>query len=439
MTDSDGAGGGSNGNDPDRLSWFRDLGLGLFVHWSVDVQLGSVISHSLVGASDAYADRYFEELPETFDPRRFDPTEWARLARVAGARYAVFTTKHHNGFAMWDTDTTPFNVTNTPYGDDVLREVVDAFRAEGVPVGFYFSPDDFWFLHQQGVDVAREGPGVEPSDNPELMAYNRAQVEELLTEYGDVATLFVDGDATGVRELAWELQPEVVVTRGAMETPEQELRDRPLDRAWEGNLTVGTQWSYKAGNERYKSGTDLIEYFVETRAKGGNLLLNVGPRPDGTVPTPQEDRLRELGLWNFVNREAVTAVRPCPRTREGDVWFTRDGTDEPTTVYAFVTRADWARGESRSFTFESVRATPETAVELLGQSGRTLEYDPEADPAASWRQDDQGLHVTATRAQRLYNADTYDDAPRDVKWSNPAVLAVTNARTVGPDGGDAST
>jgi alpha-L-fucosidase len=348
-------------------------------------------------------------------------------------RYVVFTTKHHNGFAMWDTDTTEFNVTNTPYGDDIVREVAEAFRAYDIPVGFYFSPDDFRFVHQQGLEISRDNPAVLPSNNPELMAHNRAQVRELLTEYGDVATLFVDGEPDGVRELAWDLQPEIVVTRGAMETPEQELRDEPLDRAWEGNLTIGSQWSYKAGNERYKSGTHLVEYFVETRAKGGNLLLNVGPRPDGTIPQTQEDRVRELGLWNFVNREAVSGVRPCPRTREGDVWFTRESRDEPTTVYAVVTRANWTRSAApRTITPESVRATDETGVELLGQSGEVFEYRPDETPAASWTQDEEGLHVTATRAQRLYNADSYEDAPEDVKWSNPPVVAITNAHTQEP-------
>jgi alpha-L-fucosidase len=102
------------GNDSERVEWFRGLGLGLFIHWSVDAQLGAVISHSLVGASESYLDRHIEELPRTFDPVDFDPDAWARLAKAAGFRYVFFTTKHHNGFAVWNSDTTRFNVTNTP-------------------------------------------------------------------------------------------------------------------------------------------------------------------------------------------------------------------------------------------------------------------------------------------------------------------------------------
>jgi len=426
MADSD-----DLGNDPERVEWFRDRGLGLFLHWSVDAQLGAVISHSMVGASPAYLDRYIEELPETFDPTNFDPDAWARLAKVSGFQYVVFATKHHNGFAMWDTDTTDFNVTNTPYGEDIVAEVVDAFRRVNIPIGFYFSPDDFWLLHRQGTPVSRDREEALPTNNPELMEHNLAQIEELFTEYGDVDLLFIDGEPEEIRTLAWNLQPDVVVTRGAMETPEQEIRTEPLDQAWEANLTIGSQWSYKAGNETYKSGRELIETFAETRAKGGNLLLNVGPRPDGSIPTAQEDRVRELGLWNFVNREAVLDVRPCPHIREGNVWFTREETGEPTTIYAFVTGDRWrTHTGSQTLMFESIRATADTDVEILGQSGEVFEYRPDVRPKGSWEQSEDGLQVRVTRAQRLYNADAYSDTTDAVKWSNPPVIRITNARTV---------
>lgn len=418
---------GERGNDPERLEWFRDRGLGLFVHWSVDSQLGSVISHSMVGASDAYQDRYIEELPETFDPTRFYPDEWARLARVAGIEYVMFTTKHHNGFAMWDTETTEFNVTNTPYGEDIVRQVVDAFREWEIPVGFYFSPDDFWLLHQQGTEITRDREAAQPSNNPELMEHNKAQLRELLTNYGPIDLLFLDGEPVGLKELAWELQPDIVVTRGAMETPEQELREQPLDEAWEANMTVGSQWNYKPGNEEYKSGTKLIETLIETRAKGGNFLLNVGPRPDGSIPRTQEDRLRELGLWNFLNREAVVGTRPCPRIREGNVWLTRSADDEPTTVYAAVTKTRWPMDpEPRTIALESIRATDDTEVGVLGQSGRVFEYQPEVTPEANWTQGDDRLYVTVTHAHRIYNADTYDDVDESVQWPNPVVVEISD-------------
>src|SRR5881398_664887 len=130
-------------NKPERLEWFRDQGFGLFIHWSVDSQLGTVISHSLAGASEDYTRRFFTELPKTFNPRKFHPEDWAALAKLAGIRYVVFTAKHHSGFAMWPTKTTSYSIANTPFGKDIFGDVVRAFREQGIAPGLYFSPDDF--------------------------------------------------------------------------------------------------------------------------------------------------------------------------------------------------------------------------------------------------------------------------------------------------------
>ncbi|MBX3013290.1 MAG: alpha-L-fucosidase [Caldilineaceae bacterium] len=410
-----------SGNRPERLAWFQDQALGMFIHWSLDVQLGSVISHSLVGASKDYIERYLTLLPQTFLPTRFDPDSWARLAKVAGMKYVVFTTKHHNGFCMFDTQTTPFNIMNTPYGRDITRQVVDAFRKWGIAIGFYFSPDDFWILHRQGHEVSRDGDAANPLHNRELMTHNQAQVRELLTNYGPIDLLFFDGVAEGLKELAWELQPKVVVTRGDLATPEQQLPDRPTPGPWEACFTLGTQWAYKPTNELYKSGTQLIEMLIETRAKGGNLLLNVGPTPDGEIPVEQTARIQEMALWNFVNGEAIFDSRPWPVIRERltldhEVWYTK--AKESDTVYAMVTGTPWPKGERKVITLKQVRATSQTEVEILGQSGYVLEYHPEVKPKAGWRQSEQGLQLSAMRAQRLYNNN---------RWPNPVVIRITHA------------
>jgi alpha-L-fucosidase len=404
------------GNRPERLEWFRDLGFGLFIHWSLDSQVASVISHSMVGASGEYLERYVEELPRTFNPRHFEPREWARLARLAGFRYVVFTAKHHSGFCMFETGTTEFSIMNTPYGRDVTRELVDAFRAEGLAIGLYFSPDDFHFLYRQGTLISRRRPEAQPAHNPDLLAHDRAQLRELMTRYGKIDIVFIDGPPEGLREVVWESDPEALVTRGAMETPEQYTPGVAPEGAWEGNLTMGTQWQYRGTNETYKSATELIGTLVETRAKGGNLLLNVGPRPDGRIPIEQEARLREMALWSLVNREAVLAVRPWVLTNEGDVWFTK--AKGSSTVYAAVTRSDWPWGATKTVTLKSVRATAETKVSVLGQNDRVLEYRPEVEPRTTFEQTAEGLRITAYRAQRLYN---------DRRWPNPVVLKITHA------------
>jgi alpha-L-fucosidase len=405
------------GNRLDRLEWFRDLGFGMFIHWSLDSQLGSVISHSMVGASEDYLKRFTVDLPATFNPRKFHPQDWAVLAKLAGMKYVVFTTKHHSGFCMFDTRTTDFSIMHTPFRRDITAEIVTAFREQGIAPGFYFSPDDFWWLYKNGKSIQRNTPDVAPANNPGLMAHDQAQVKELLANYGSIDIMFFDGPAEGLRDLAWKLQPDVVVTRGAIQTPEQYIPGAPLEGVWESNLTMGTQWQYKPTNELYKSGGRLIEILIETRAKGGNLLLNVGPKPDGELPIEQEERLREMALWMFVNHESIYATRPWVLTNEGEIWFTKK--KDENTVYAFIKQTPhlWTLGEWREIVLKSVRATEKTEASVLGQNDKILEYKPDVAPKTTWKQEADGLHVRVMRAQRLYN---------DRKWPNPVVLKLTN-------------
>ncbi len=406
------------GNDPAAVELFRDRGLGLFIHWSVDGALGGVISHSLVGASPDYVDRFFRVLPGTFNPERYQPEKWAALAKLAGFEYVTFTTKHHSGFCMWDTATTPFGVMHTPYGKDITRQLVEAFRKQGIAIGFYFSPDDFYWLHQHGITINRHVKGVYPQDIPEFMDYTRRQLKELLTNYGPIDYFFFDGPADQLVEYAWSLQPNLVITRGVMETPEQYTPGVALPGAWEGNLTMGTEWPWKATNEIYKSGTELLEILIETRAKGGNLLLNIGPKPDGEIAIEQESRLREIALWNFVNGESIKNVRPWVITNENNIWFTRH--KDSNTIYAFLTKMQrWKLGEAKIVTLRSVRATPQTEVSVLGQSDEIVEYRPDVKPKTTWTEDTGGLHINVYRAQRLYT---------DRRWPNPLVLKITNAQ-----------
>lgn len=406
----------SQGNKPEKLEEFRDEGRGLFIHWNVDGTLGGVISHSLVGASEDFTNRYFDELPRQFNPKNFDPVEYAKLARLAGLRYVVFTVKHHAGFAMWDTDTTDFDVEHTPYGKDITRELVDAFRDEGLKIGFYYSPDDFWWLRENNIPINRFVNGVYPQDVPALMDFTKAQMNELLTRYGKIDYWFFDGPAEGLKQYAWSLQPDLVVTRGEIETPEQFTPGVAPDAAWEGNLTMGTEWPWKASNEIYKDGTVLINRLIETRAKGGNLLLNIGPKPDGTIDQEQDGRLREIALWDFVNGEALTAVRPWVVTNEGPVWFTK--AKDANTVYAFITGdMEWPHGGEKELVLQSVRATPETEISVLGQNDTVVEYKPKVDPKSRFEQTEDGLKIRVVRAQRLYT---------DYKWPNPVVVKLTN-------------
>lgn len=405
-------------NKAERLEWFRDLGFGLFIHWSHDSQLGSVISHSMVGADDDYLNRFVNELPKTFNPRKFNPQDWAALAKLAGTKYVMFTTKHHSGFCMYDTKTTEFGIMHTPFKRDITAEVFDAFRAQGISAGVYFSPDDFWWLRENKITIQRQIEEVHPRNNPGLMKHNQAQLRELMTGYGKIDMVFFDGETDGLTDLAWDLQPDTVVTRGAIRTPEQHIPGTPIDEPWESCLTMGTQWQYKPTNEVYMSGGEIIRKLIETRAKGGNFLLNVGPKPDGELPIEQEERLREVALWMFVNGECIYGVRPWIVTNENDLWFTHDR--KSGTVYVIVkSKERWKHGEWKDLVLHSVRATDQTQASVLGQNDKALEYQPDVLPKTTFEQTPDGLKLRAMRAQRLYN---------DRKWPNPVVIKLTHVK-----------
>jgi len=411
-----------NLNKPERLEWFRDLGFGMFIHFSFDSQLGVVISHSMAGASEDYLNRFVNELPKTFNPKEFAPDDIAALAKLAGMKYIVFTTKHHSGFCMWDTKTTEFNIMNTPYEKDLLAEYVEATRKAGLAVGFYFSPEDFNFLYENGLQVRRRFPEPIPEKTMEkYLELVELQCMELMAQYGDIDIIFFDGGEGPLqekcKEVVWELQPEIIVTRGAIKTPEQTVLGIASDEPWESCITMGTQWAYKPTNEEYKTGDRLIEILIETRAKGGNLLLNVGPKPNGELPEEQEANLREMAAWNFINYEAVEKVEPWILPNEENIWFTWK--PEEKTLYAFLTKIpDWPRGARKEFLLKSVLTSENTKVSVLGQSGELVEYQPEADAKTYFEQKEDGLHISCVRAQRIYN---------NHKWHNPIVLKITNA------------
>ena len=405
-------------NTSERLNWYQDLALGMYLYWTVDAPFGMVNAHSVIGASPDYLRRYFTQLPSFFNPREFDAGWYARLAKLCGFDYVTVAAKNHNGFCMWDTATTAFNVMNTPYGKDIMGEYVDALRANDLPVGMYFSPDDAWFQWKRGNAPARARDYANPEYNEELLEYDKTQIRELVERYQPDILCF-DGyrDATrSLVEYTWSFRRDTMITRGGIITPEQERRD-DVRGPFEAHYTIGTQWQYKAGNDALKTGRELIKLLIDIRSRGGTLLLAVGgPDADGRLPRNMDDRVREIGLWNFVNGQATRAVRPWQVTREDSSFFTWDANQR--TVYAIDTLPPLEMGEWRTISLKSVRATEQTEIEVLGQSGQVLEYQPKVDPATRWLQDGDELSITYCRTQRLYN---------NQKWPNPLVLKITNA------------
>jgi alpha-L-fucosidase len=357
----------------EKLEWFQDMKFGLFIHWGIYSQWGCIESWPLVEVDEwarpddlkAWTDRnkdmeWFKrdywKLNETFNPTKFDPQKWADSAKYAGMKYVVFTTKHHDGFCMFDTKLTDYKITspNCPFSKDpranVAKEVFRTFRSEGFGIGVYFSKADWNSPYYWSPDAPAKtrNPNYNTHENPErwdkFVKFVYGQIEELMTEYGPADILWLDAGQVRppdqdiqmdkIAEMARKHQPNLIIVDRTVggkyenyRTPEQEVPDKPLDYVWESCLTMGTQWSYKP-DDVYKSTKDLIHLLINVVSKGGNLLLNIGPQPDGELPPTSLSRLKEIGDWMAINSEAIHGTRVWRETTEGEnIRYTRKGND----------------------------------------------------------------------------------------------------------------
>jgi alpha-L-fucosidase len=285
-------------------------------------------------------------------------------------------------------------------------------------VGFYYSPDDFYFLYKQGTLISRVREKAVASGNPELNEYTKEQMKELMTQYGKIDIVFLDGmeqfAKTELAKVCWDLNPDVVVTRGAIETPEQHTPDSPVPSPWEACYTLGDQWQYRPTNESYKTAKEVILELIDIKAKGGNFLLNFGPDALGNFPPEQLGILNEISLWMFINQEAFDNTVPHDVIKEKNMWFltSRDGR----TAYVFLNEDNWRLGERKSYEIEAFKPTENSQVAVLGHNGIVLEYQPDADPSPNIAATQNGMRVSVTRSQRIYN---------DRGWNNPVVLKIT--------------
>jgi alpha-L-fucosidase len=413
---------GLNLNKPARIEEMKDAGFGMFIHWGVDCQLGGVISHQLAGASEEYINKYITDLPQTFNPMDWNPEKIVILAKNAGMKYIVLTVKHHSGFCLWNTRTTNFSIMNTPYKKDILKGYVEACRKWGIMVGIYYSPEDFVYCFQQGIkDIGRMQDGHLERAKPILEKYKKYvldQCTELMKNYGPIDLFFIDSEVfrEEVKQKVWAIQPNLIITRGAIPTPEQFVPGESNATYWETCMTMGTEWNYKPTNEHYKSGTELIDILIETRAKGGSYLLNIGPDQWGNLNEGQMGLLMEIGAWNFVNHQAIQNVRSWIIPNEENLWLSKAKNEN--TVFVYITNeSDWARGDRKKFLLKSVRATAGTKISVLGQTGHIIEYMPRKDGMPYFKQTAEGLEFDVVKSQRMYT---------DSKWPNPIVVKLEN-------------
>jgi alpha-L-fucosidase len=434
-----------------KLARWQDAKFGLLMHWGTYSQWGVVESWSICPEDEswcrrdqpdygAYVKRY-EALKTTFNPVGFDPAPWARAARAAGMRYVVFTTKHHDGFCMFDSRYTDYKVTSLdcPFHShpraNVAREIFDAFRAEGFMVGAYFSKPDwhseyYWWPNFPPRDRnVNYDPVLYPERWEKFRQFTRNQLLELMSDYGPLDILWLDGGwvarvpRSGWRqgyeqnlaqstsghlkrgfinqdirmdELAAECrrkQPGLIVVDRAVPgknqnylTPENQVPERPLAGPWESCITSGGGWSYTP-EAVYMGGRQAIHLLVDIVAKGGNLLLNIAPGPDGAWQPGAYALLKEYEAWMKVNAEAIYNTRPLAPYREKDVCLTR--LPNGTVYFLVLAGADGAM--PATVTVLSHQPASRAAVTLLGAAG-----------GLEWKPAGKGFTVTLPEAVRRH-------------------------------------
>jgi N-acetyl-beta-hexosaminidase/alpha-L-fucosidase len=373
-----------------KLAQWQDSKFGLLMHWGTYSQWGIVESWSICPEDEGWTVRrgphsadYFDyltaykNLQTTFNPTRFDPDRWAAAAKAAGMKYVVFTTKHHDGFCMFDTKQTDYKITSskTPFSTNpkanVAKEIFNAFRKDDFMIGAYFSKpdwncDQYWWPYFPPKD---RNVNYDPAKHPDrwqgFKDYTYKQIQELMTGYGRMDLLWLDGgwvrplntidpgvdwqrsitydqdvDMARIAKMARSNQPGLLVVDrsvpGEFEnytTPEQQVPSHPMEDPWESCITMGNSWSY-VPHDHYKSAGQLIGLLVKIVSRGGNLLLNVGPSPDGEWDDTAYSRLQEIGAWMKINSEGIYSSKPCRPYSAGDNIYLTQSKDE-STVYGF--------------------------------------------------------------------------------------------------------
>ncbi|MBS4198204.1 alpha-L-fucosidase [Bacillus sp. FJAT-49732] len=323
----------------ERTEWFLNDRFGMFIHWglyAIPARGEWVRSHEKISIDE------YQEFFEEFNPADYDPKEWAKIAKAAGQKYVVLTTKHHDGFCLFDSKLTDYKATNTPAKRDLIKEYVEAFRAEGLKVGFYYSIIDWHHEHYPAfgdrIHPMRDNEEFrdKPIDFDVYVEYMHGQVKELLTNYGKIDIMWFDfsyDDMTGEKWKATELinmirgiQPDIIIDNrlggnikssnpevyaGDFYSPEQIvppggiLDEDGNQIPWEACITLNDNWGYHAKDKNYKSPKQAIRTLVECVSKNGNLLLNVGPDAKGLIPDRSIEILEEVGKWMKRNGESI--------------------------------------------------------------------------------------------------------------------------------------
>lgn len=350
----------------ERLEWFQDQKFGLILHWA-PYALWDCCESWPISPDDEWArnddmecwasrgkdlalfQKDYWALNKQFNPINYDPQIWAELAKAAGIRYVSMTTKHHDGFCMWDTSTTDYKITgpDCPFHSDpradVFKGLCDAFQEQGLAISAYFSKADwhspFYWSPKKPV-VSRQANTHGTKDWDKFVKYTHAQIRELMTGYGKIDILWLDAgwvkpdrdedlDMKGMVEMARKFQPGLIVANRTVGdefedfiTPEHQIPDEPLEGPWESCLCMASNWKYHP-RDTFRSTNEILRMLIEIVSKGGNFLLGIGPTPEGEFPPQAVERLEQIGEWMTINSESIHGTRAIKPYSEDGIRFTR--------------------------------------------------------------------------------------------------------------------
>ncbi len=331
-----GTGGAPTLDQQRRLAWWHDAKFGMFIHFGLYAAYGR---HEWAMETQAVPIADYQKLTASFLPAKGSARKWAQLAKAAGMKYMVLTTKHHEGFCNWDTKLTNYNAMQQGPRYDLVREFVEAARAEGLRVGFYYSLMD-WHHPDGARCLTDEGA------RRRFVDYTHGLIRELMTNYGKIDVLWYDVhwplDAKGwesekMNQMVFSLQPDILVNNrndlpGDFTTPEQTIKAEEGGRAWESCMTLNDSWGYQAADDNWKTPRTVIRNLITCARDGGNYLLNIGPQPDGGIPPESARILTAVGEWTARNGHTIHGADICAVSRSNYANFTRKGT----TLYMHV-------------------------------------------------------------------------------------------------------
>ncbi|MCJ8164290.1 alpha-L-fucosidase [Pontibacter sp. E15-1] len=394
----------------ERMEWWRDAKFGMFIHWGAYAVPGGERNGEICkGGAEWIMDKldytiedYEKEVVANFNPTQFDAKRWVAMAKDAGMKYIVLTSKHHDGFCLWDSKVSDYDIMEaSPFKRDIVRELSDACKEAGIKFGLYHSIVDWHHPNAQAPLYPNYNAGQKDSTafNPDFPKYYenylKPQVKELLTNYGDVDVVWFDGDwipdyttemGKDMYSMILDIQPQTIVNnrvdkgRKGMEgmdkegnfagdfgTPEQEIPATGIASDWESCMTMNGSWGYKPSDTNWKSSETLIENLVDIVSKGGNFLLNVGPDPQGLFPQESVERLAALGDWTDTNGEAIYGAKASPYARpDWGRYTSKDG-----VIYAHV--FDWPKDGKLTINSD-IKAKK---ITLVADAAQNLSYNGE--------------------------------------------------------------